>query len=245
MATLTFPMRRKMPVMAHIAAGMVLGLLLFVGAVLAWVAGYQLLYAGRIFPGVSVAGIDLSGLPPGDAAVKLGASLSYPINGKVVLRDGQSAWTVTPAQLGMVFDASTSAQAAYRIGRTGGLFGALAGQIRGRGFGYDVAPVIIFDQRVAYQYLQGLAGQINRPVQEAGLQVDGSKVNVRPGQAGRALNVDATIIYVSGQLQSFRDGEVPMIVNAFEPAVQDVSAQADLARKILSEPLVLQPWPTS
>jgi vancomycin resistance protein YoaR len=208
--------------------------------VLAWVIGYQLLYAGRIFPGVSVAGVDLSGMRPDAAAAKLSQTLSYPINGKVLLRDGDKVWSASPAQLGMVFDASTSAQGAYRMGRSGGLFAALGGQVRGRGFGYDVPPVVIFDQRVAHQYLQGLAAQVNQPVIEASLQIDGSNVSVRPAQPGRTLNIDATLIYVSAQLQSFRDGEVPMIVNGYEPAVLDVSSQAEAARTILSQPMVLQ-----
>jgi vancomycin resistance protein YoaR len=211
-----------------------------VAAALAWVVGSQLANAGRIFPGVSVAGVDVSGLMPDAAALKLSQTLSYPISGKVVLRDGDNAWTASPAQLGMVFDASSSAQAAYRIGRSGGLFSALGGQIRGRGFGYDIAPVVIFDQRVAYQYLHGIAGQINQPVIEAGIQIDGTNVSTRAGQAGRALNIDATLIYVSAQLQAFRDGEIPMIVNGYEPKVRDVSEQAEQARTILSQPLVLQ-----
>ena len=70
---------------------------------------------------------------------------------------------------------------------------------------------------MAFQYLQGLAAQVNQPVIEAGLQIDGSQVSVRPAQPGRTLNIDATIIYVSAQLQSFRDGEVTMIVNGYEP----------------------------
>ena len=40
------------------------GFALFIGIVLVWTIGYQLAYAGRIFPGVSVAGVDLSGLSP-------------------------------------------------------------------------------------------------------------------------------------------------------------------------------------
>ncbi|MBK8417611.1 hypothetical protein [Candidatus Villigracilis saccharophilus] len=37
---------------------------LFLAIVLTWTLGYQLFYAGRIFPGVSVAGVDLSASLP-------------------------------------------------------------------------------------------------------------------------------------------------------------------------------------
>jgi vancomycin resistance protein YoaR len=215
------------------------GILLFLAAVFTWVMGYQLLFAGRIFPGVSVAGVDVSGMPPQDAALKLSQTLSYPGTGKVLFEYEGKGWVASPAQLGMVFDASSSARSAYDLGRTGGLLGALAGQVRARAFGDDVAPVIVFDQRVAYQYLQGLAQQVDQPVVEAGLHLDGTNVVAQAGQTGRFLNVDATLIYVSGQLQSFRDGQVPLIVRQVQPNIGDASAQADAARQILSQPLQL------
>ena len=69
---------------------------------------------GVSFPGVSVAGVDLSGLcRPSDAAVKLNETLSYPITGKILFRNGEKAWIASPAELGMVFDPSSSAVTAY------------------------------------------------------------------------------------------------------------------------------------
>ena len=239
MSTLTYPAQNRVSTLAQIAAALVAGLSVFMGIILAWVVGYQLVYAGRIFPGVSVAGVDLSGLSPQSAALKLNQTLSYPINGKILFRDGDKVWVASPAQLGMVFDASSSAEAAYRLGRSGGLFGALSGQIRAKGFGYEVAPVVVFDQRVAYQYLQVLSQQVNQPVVEASLQLQGTNVVAKPGQSGRVLNVDTTLLYLSAQLQSFSDGEVPLVVQETQPAIKDVSAQAETARSILSQPLRL------
>ncbi len=123
----------------QILAALTGGFVLFLGIILFWTIGYQLAYAGRIFPGVSVAGVDLSGLSPNDAALRLNQTLSYPITGKILFRDADKVWVASPAELGMVFDPSASALAAYEFGRSGGLFGALAGQISARGLGSDVA----------------------------------------------------------------------------------------------------------
>jgi len=239
MATLSYPLPGRSNPISQILAAMAAGLALFLGAVIVWTLGYQLMYAGRIFPGVSVAGVDISGLSPNDAAFKLSQTLSYPITGKVLFRDAGKVWVASPAELGMVFDPSASALAGYRLGREGGLFGALAGQIRARGTGADVAPVVIFDQRVAYRYLQNISAEVDQPVVEASLQVDGTNVIAQPGQVGRLLNMDATLIYLGAQLQSFRDGEVPLVIQEAAPKILDVSSQADAARRILSQPLVL------
>ncbi len=223
----------------QILAALVCGFILFIGIIVFWTIGYQLIYAGRIFPGISVAGVDVAGLSPDEAALKLSQTLSYPITGKVLFRDTDKLWVASPAELGMVFDPSASALAAYKYGRSGGLFGALAGQISARGLGADVAPVVIFDQRVAYAYLQNIAVQIDQQVVEASLRVEGTNVVAQPGQLGRLLNLDATLIYLGAQLQSFRDGEVSLIIREAAPKLLDVSSQADAARRILSQPLTI------
>src|SRR5688572_14570104 len=145
----------------------------------------------------------------------------------------------TPAQLGMVFDPSSSALTAYKLGRSGGLFGALSGQIRAGGAGVSVPPVIVFDQRVAYQYLSQISTQINQPLKEATFKIEGTHVVTEPGQAGRELKIDATLVYLSAQLQTFSDGEVPLVVQELQPQLLDLNAQADAARQILSQPLTL------
>jgi len=238
MASISQPYQR-VPLFPQIVAALVSGVTLFFVAVIAWVVGYQLLYAGRIFPGVSVAGVDLSGMTPSDAAVKLHQTLSYPVSGKILFRDGEKAWVASPAELGMVFDPSSSAMTAYRLGRSGGLFQALSEQIRARAGGVYIQPVIVFDQRVAYQYLRQIAQQVDQPVREAGLSLEGTNVVATPGQVGRELKIDATLVYLGAQLQTFSDGEVPLVIQEIQPQVIDVSAQAETARMILSQPLTL------
>jgi vancomycin resistance protein YoaR len=223
----------------QILAALAAGFVIFLAIVIVWMIGYQLAYAGKIFPGVSVAGVDISGLSPNDAALKLSQTLSYPFTGKVLFRDADRVWVASPAELGMVFDPSASALAAYDFGRKGGLFAALSGQISARGLGADVSPVVIFDQRVAYTYLQNIAAQVDQQVVEASLRVEGTNVVSEPGQLGRAINLDATLIYLGSQLQSFRDGEVPLVIQETSPTLLDVSSQAEAARRILSQPLTI------
>lgn len=239
MTTRSFSTPRRVSLSAQMLTALLGGFLLFLLATLIWTTAYQLFYAGRIFPGVNVAGVDLSGLTPSQAAVHLAQTLSYPYTGRILLRDGERLWLVTPAEVGMTFDASASAQAAYKIGRRGTPFTSLSQQWDARQGKASVRPVIVFDQRVAYSYLQKLADEINRPVIEANLQLQGTEVVATPGQIGRTLNVEASLTALAAQLQTFRDGEVILTVQEQPPELLDVSAQAETARQILSAPLVL------
>ena len=218
MTSVSYPYQ-KAPVFPQFIAALVSGVTLFFAITIAWTLGYQLVYAGRIFPGVSVAGVDLSGLSRDAAAVKLSQTLSFPISGKILFRDGEKVWVASPAELGMVFDPSSSAVTAYGLGRSGGLFGALSGQMRAIGTGANVPPVVIFDQRVAFQYLSQISAQTNQPVAEASLQLEGTNVVAKPGQVGRELKLEATLIYLGAQLQTFTDGEVPLVVQETQPQI--------------------------
>jgi vancomycin resistance protein YoaR len=87
--------------------------------------------------------------------------------------------------------------------------------------------------------LQALSSEVNQPVVEAGLKVDGTNVVAIASQAGRILDVDGTLVFLTAQMQSFRDGEIPLVVHEQQPKILDVSAQAEVARRILSQPMRL------
>ncbi len=239
MTTTSYTPSNNANIAQQILAAIIGGFLLFFAAIIVWSLGYQLVYAGRIFPGVSVAGVDLSGMSPADAALTLNQRLAFPYTGQILLRDGERIWAASPAELGMVFDASASAQAAYKLGRSGGLFGAFGDQLDARRVGTSADAAIIFDQNVAYAYLQRLAFEIDQPPIEANLEIQGAEVVAQPGQMGRYLNVDSTLIALSNQLGTFRDGEVHLFVDEVPPHLLDVSSQAEVARQILSAPLRL------
>jgi vancomycin resistance protein YoaR len=215
------------------------GITFFLMVMFALTIGYSLMYSGRIFPGVSIAGVNVSGLNRADAATKIQSMLSFPYNGRIVFRDGQNVWVETPANLGMKLDPSATAQIAYDIGRAGGLFGNINDQLNAAQIGVVVPPVIQYDQRQAYAYLQGLASQVEKPVVEASLVINGLEVISQPGQLGRKLDIESTLVYLHAQLQTFRDGEVALVLQDQSPQVLDANVQADAARRILSAPFTI------
>jgi vancomycin resistance protein YoaR len=215
------------------------GVVLFLAVVFILTTGYRVLYAGRIFPGVSIAGVDVSGLKPDDAVLQLSSGLTYPYSGRIVFRDGDKIWTTTPTQLGMVFDPGSTTQVAFNFGRSFNIFTSINDQLNSAQVGVDLPPITTYDQRLAYNYLQNLAREIDRPAVEATLVINGLDVVAQPGQVGRRLNVDATLVFLNAQLQTFRDGEVPLVIQDQQPEILDVSAQAELARRVLSAPFAL------
>lgn len=216
-----------------------LGVMLFVFLIFATVTGYQVAYAGVIFPGVSINGVDLSGLTPDQAGSLLNQRLDYPQNGRIVLQDRDQIWQITPSELGLQLDAYNSAQAAYTVGRGGDLLSNLFAQFNAWYSGADYPPLMLYDERVAEAYLTTIANQVNRPTIEATINLSGLEITTQPGQIGRALNVPETLHLLENQVQSFSDGMIPLEIVDTPPAIMDASPAAELARSILSEPLNL------
>jgi vancomycin resistance protein YoaR len=221
----------------QMAVALLAGVSFFLLVALVLSMGYRLVYFGRIFPGVSVAGVNVSGMSRDSAALKIQAALTFPYTGRIVFRDGKNVSVETPAQLGMVLDPASTAQLAYDFGRKGGLFQTINDQLNAAQVGVALSPVVVFDQRIAYSFLQNFALQVNKPVVEASLVINGLDVSSQPGQVGRILNTEATLVYVHAQMQSFRDGEIPLVIQEQAPQVMDASAQVAAARNLLAAPL--------
>jgi vancomycin resistance protein YoaR len=201
---------------------------------------YSHLYDGRIFPGVAVGGVNLSGMNTEQAAVLLAKKLDYPQRGKIVFQEGTNRWTASPAELGLSLDIQTTALAAYNLGRTGSLATRMADQWSAWSSGRELAPWFVFDKRVAQKYLQGIADKVNRPIIEASLGISGVDVVVNSGQVGRNLDVTSALTSLDAQLKTMTDGLIPLVVKETPPVILDATAQAELARQILSAPLTLR-----
>jgi vancomycin resistance protein YoaR len=215
------------------------GFLLFFLAVFLLFAGSRLWYAGRILPGVTVRGVDIGGMNPNQAAVELVLKLNYPLSGKIVLRDAGKMWVAAPGELGLSIDPEATARAALRAGRSGFLDRQVREQVDAASRGLEIAPVMLYDQRAAFRYLENLAREIDHPAVDATLTLNGTDVIVTPGQAGRELDVTTALALVGVQMQSLQDGALTLPVRESAPVILDASAEAELARRILSAPLIL------
>lgn len=234
------PFKTEQAAMAA-AFGLVLSFLL----TLAIFFGFELLHIGRVYAGVSVGGVHLGGQTLSEAIDTLTTELSYPEQGRILLTDEERTWAATPEQLGLFLDPQTSAKLAFEVGRTGGLGRRLTTQISGLKNGHSLQPHFLFDQRLAFQYLSNLAAQnIDRPVIEPALHIEGTEVIIQPGQAGRQLDIQAALQAIGDQMETLQDGLISLPVAEPDPVILDVNQQAELARQILSQPLTLTMPPT-
>ena len=217
-----------------------IGLALFLPLVTISPVALELVYRGKIYPGVSVGGVDLSGLRPDEAEPLLFKRLDYPLRGRIAFQADQQVWMATPREVGLYLDARTSAQAAYALGRSGNLFRRVSTILRTWNSGTSLPPLLVYDERVAENYLAEIAGQVEIPIIEASLSINGTQVVVKPGQVGRSLDIPKALSQLQQPLQAMTDALIVLEIEESSPAILDVSEQAEIARQVLSAPLVIE-----
>jgi vancomycin resistance protein YoaR len=224
-----------MQILVALGSGFAAFLLLFMALNL----GISIFFMGRIMPGVSMNGIPLSGMTVEEATTVITTSYRFPETGSILLVDGQNSWPVKPVQLGFYLDPLASANSAYNAGRKGGLIQVLLQRVNVFKQSVQVQPSFIFDQKTAVSAINNLAAQINQPVREANISIEGTQVLVQNGQSGRVLDVPATLTAITNQIQTMQDGVVPLVVLQSDPIILSAEAQGEQARAALSEPLTL------
>jgi len=236
------PRPRPRPTLSleQILLALLIGLVIFGLSLFLMFLGTQIWFAGRVLPGVRVDGIEVGGLRPQEAEERIAGAFSYPQDGKILLRDGDRVWVASPAQLGLALDAQASAQSAYKIGRSGWILGQVKTRFYTWYSGHDMAPSLIFDQRIAHAYLTGIAREIDKPTIEASLELKGTEVVVNAGQVGRTVDIQKSLLLVTLQTQTLRDGVLNLAIHESAPIIFDASQQAEMARAILSQPLTLK-----
>jgi LysM repeat protein len=198
-------------------------------------------YAGRIYPGVGVYDVDLGGLTVEQAAVALQTALPEPATLPLALRDGERSWSRSWADLEIRIDPAATARLAYRVGREGTLGQQRAAIVRAYVLAHSLSPVILLpDPSLARQALQALALDVLIPPVNATLSIGPDGVTPVPGQAGLALDVEATLAVLSHAVGIGREGLVmELLTKPVEPPIGDPGPALARVEELLSRPFIL------
>jgi vancomycin resistance protein YoaR len=239
MRTISHPQLRVRTLIEQAFISIMIGAAIFLAAAAAFIAGYQMRYAGLIYPGVMVGGVDISGLSVNEAGAKITQAMNYPQKGRLLIQGEGQNWFATPAEVGLFLDPGASAQRAFEIGRDQNLVQNILEQFNTSYYGTHLSPILVYDQRMSASLIDAIAKEVEQPVIEPTLKIQGVEVVVQPGQIGRYVDKTATLALLAHQVEKMQDGIIPLVIREERPVIEDVSGQAELARRILSQPLTI------
>jgi lipoprotein-anchoring transpeptidase ErfK/SrfK len=191
------------------------------------------LYRDRVYPNVYALGVNLGGMDRSEAADALQDVAGYVDTGLLVLTDGEGRWSYPWSKAGMYVDVHATAEAAYRVGRDGTLKEEAAVWLAY----HDVAPRFGFDTAAARGLLADLSAEVSKPPVDTSFKLEQGTVVIVPGEAGRVLDVPATLAKLQQVGGTLYRVEIPLIFEKVEPMAVEteaVTAQAEalMARQI-------------
>jgi len=213
-------------------------MVIFAMVIVAALLRFEHVYADRVYPGVFLNDFELSGMTREEADQALAEVLQYAQEGQIQFTYQEQVWEFNPIDLGYSFDPDISTEQAFSIGRANGFMSNLLEQARAWFLGVQLSPVARYDERIALRALQSIAEEIDQPVIEASLGLENTEVVVVSGQVGREVDVAGALADLPQHFLQMTDAVIPLPVLETTPVVMDVAPQAELARRILSQPLV-------
>ncbi|MFZ2481134.1 MAG: VanW family protein [Propioniciclava sp.] len=216
---------RRGLILGGVAAGVV------VLAGVAYGVGYAL-SGNTLAPKTTIAGVDVGGLAPAEAEAKLTAELAQRSSDPITLTAADQSTTRTPQELGLAVDYAASVRAAG-----GGksfdprvIWENLTG-------GGEQSAVVGVDRAAAESALGDLSSATHVDPANAELAIVEGTPTVTDASAGRALDLDATIVTL--QRDYLTSTQVEAALRAVDP---DVSTQeANDARTQVADPALSGP----
>ncbi len=215
--------------------GFVIATLVFAAAV----STYRGRHDGRIYTGVSVLGVDLSGMAPDEAQAALSDAVPYPQAAVVtfVYAPTGQTWQKTPAELGLSLDAEATVAAALQVGRDGAPSARFREMVQSWYYGRSLPPTLVVNEAQLEAGLNDIAALFDEPAVNASLRFDGETAVYTPGQVGRSLNIAAIRDQLVVPMSAFRPAIIELPVTDKIPAVYDDPDAAYRIQQTLSAPI--------
>nr|MBA3234769.1 VanW family protein [Chloroflexota bacterium] len=202
---------------------------------------YDQQYAGRILPGVSVGGVDLSGLTPDVARAALDEAYRAAGDGRIVVTGPDSSTTITFAEIGRRVDTDALVTTALGVGRDGSAIDRAVANARTALRGIDLAPRVTFDANALADRVRAIAEDARVDPAEASASVtEDLEYVVATGHAGRTVDPSAAIDAVIADLTRL-DGPTEIAatlpVEVIEPTVttDEAKAAVSVAESIVAD----------
>ena len=141
----------------------------------------------KIADGVTIGGVDVSGLDEDEAAAKVHRKLVAPLRSSLkVSFDGES-WELTGEQLKIRADIDAAVAEAVEDSQEGGLPGRLVRYVSGGEVEESISPEVAYSVPAVNRFVRRVAEDVNQEPQNADVEASGDSLTVVAGQPGRKL----------------------------------------------------------
>jgi vancomycin resistance protein YoaR len=217
----------------------------FLGGTLTLVAlvagSFELVYADKIMPGITVDGVYLGGQSKAKAQ-KLLADKTQDFTGHVVtIAHGDTNLRIPVSALGVSYDPAKAADLAFTFGRQGDLTNRLHQQARALIGKATPFTTLKFNTDRLTPYIVDFDTDTATPVQNAALSFNDNRAQVTPASSGARLDTGRLVQLITARLQQTSSESVAAPVYQLTPDLDTAPLRAALPQlnTYLSAPITL------
>jgi len=199
---------------------------------------YEYAHIARVYQGVSVLGLDLSGRTRGEAESLLAARAAELTARPVLVRAGDNQWPTDWGKLGVSLPTGPIVDRAMAVGRQGSIVDQLYAQARALRGGRAIPAEESLDVEPIRAFVAAAGAQINRPVRNARLEMlPDLTFQMTTALAGRHLNADESLRLLVDAAQA-GEASVDLPVSTLNPVTTD---DMRLPAKVKAEKMIEAP----
>lgn len=198
-----------------IPAGIIVTLLL---AVTVW--GMSLLASSKIYKGIFIENLNISGLSASQAQILLNSHLKALYgNGFITVKYGEQAWNIGMEDISFRFSTDDTLKMAYEMGRTGNVFRRIYSilDLSIKEINLTVSPV--FDRNRLQAILESIKGETDKSIKDASVLYKNSKVVINKETWGHSLNVEGSIKAIENEIALRNFKNINLEVEDIRPTV--------------------------
>jgi len=218
--------------------GLILALLALVALLACSLLAFEVRYRNRIYPGVSIWGMDVGGLRP-EAETERLASVSELEEPLVFLVGPERDFAARPSDLGFQLEPASTLAQAYDLGRAGSEALGWLARLELLAFGADLPPVLTYDEAETRRYLETIAAEVDLEAVDATLSFEGVTPVAETSRPGRRLDAETTLAFLRPALMELEPIQVELVMEEVPPAVTGAEEARSAAEGFLSGPLTL------
>lgn len=194
--------------MAIAIVSLALGLLLYGAA-----------HDGKVYQGVSVAGIDVGGMSEMEARDALDAGFASYMNGGLGLEHHGQLYVITPADAGMTLDTDATVARAMQVGRSGSLWERSQRWTSSLLRGTDIPAVVTIDDARADTALSALTADVAVAPVDASLDMTVAEPALVPEVAGVGFDIGLTKAVLAQRVTERSSEPLPIYTVAVQPGI--------------------------
>ena len=222
------------------------GLLVLLIAVAAggvWFLSIERRFQDRVYPNISILGVNIGGLSKTEATQALVDHLKPFRDTPIVLSYEGRNWNVSGTELGMDISYLDSIDQAFTIGRSRDMLTNMETIWQVMKSGLEIPVTVVVDERKTQESVARLVPVIDRPAQDPAVVLNGTTLRFVGGAVGRMVLIDETVARIREVLPLMAKQQ-PVTVATRELPMNITQAAKDAAQQrmtaLVGQPLVVR-----